>query len=115
MPQQNSRSAKKKTKLEMGFTQKIEATFKEFLHDVSKEKEETKEAASILKKHMRGQTTTKEERRMLKMQCYDLLKAVGIGIPLILIPGGSIIIPVLLRIAKKYKINILPSSFDKRD
>jgi len=35
----------------------------------------------------------------------------GIGIPFVLIPGASLLLPLVAKISKKYKINIFPSSF----
>jgi hypothetical protein len=41
----------------------------------------------------------------------DVIKIVGIGIPYMLIPGSTLLLALLVSIARKYKIEILPSSF----
>jgi hypothetical protein len=39
----------------------------------------------------------------------------GIGIPFILIPGASILLPAIIYVAKKHNVNIFPSAFNKDD
>ena len=84
-----------------------------FAEKLANEARETKEAAKIVHKHMRGEVVTPEEETALKEQFCDVLKMAGIGIPFALIPGASVLLPVLVVIAKKNNINILPSSFDE--
>ena len=52
-------------------------------------------------------------KKELKLQLYDLLKVMGVGVPFVMIPGASILIPFLLKIADKLGIDIIPSSFKK--
>ncbi len=40
-----------------------------------------------------------------------MLKIAGIGIPFILLPGASIIIPFILKAAEKRNIDLMPSNF----
>ena len=37
----------------------------------------------------------------------------GIGVPFVMIPGASILIPFLLKIAQKSGIDLIPRSFKK--
>ena len=83
----------------------------DFINKVAKETKETKEAAKIIKKYIKGQGITPEEDIILKRQIYDILKAVGIGVPFMLIPGSSILLPLIIKIAKRKGINLLPSAF----
>jgi hypothetical protein len=46
---------------------------------------------------------------------YDILKTLGVGIPFALIPGASILIPILIKVAQKKGINLLPSAFTEQD
>jgi len=87
-------------------------SIKDFLHKASHEIHETKEAGIILKKYSHGHSLSKDEKRLIKQQVFDVLKSVGIGIPFFLIPGASILLPILISIAKKHNINLLPSSFE---
>jgi len=84
-----------------------------FAEKLANEARETKDAAKIVHKHMKGEAVTPEEEVALKEQFYDVLKMAGIGIPFALIPGASVLLPILVVIAKKNNINILPSSFDE--
>jgi hypothetical protein len=48
---------------------------------------------------------------IFRNQMLDVIKILGIGIPFTVIPGSSLLLPLVIAIAKKYKIDILPSSF----
>ena len=48
---------------------------------------------------------------MLRTQVMDSLKILGIGIPFVLIPGASILMPILVRVARKHHIELMPSAF----
>lgn len=87
---------------------------KVFVKRISNEAKETKEAAGIIAKYARGEEITEEEEEALKKQFYDVLKMAGIGIPFTLIPGSSILLPLLVSVSKKKGINILPSSFEDK-
>ncbi len=41
----------------------------------------------------------------------DSLKIVGIGIPFVLIPGGSVLMAIIIRVADEHHINLMPSAF----
>ncbi|MCT4579822.1 MAG: LETM1 domain-containing protein [Flavobacteriales bacterium] len=84
-----------------------------FLHNMGTEAKETKEASKILVKFLREGKVEQEEEEELKQQVYDLLKMVGIGVPFFLIPGSSLLIPFLMKIAEKRGVNLFPSAFSK--
>ena len=88
---------------------------KKFFKNVKNEAIETKDAAKIIEKHLKGEDVTEEEEKLLKEQIYDILKIAGIGIPFALIPGASILLPIIIKFANKYNINILPSSFAEKE
>lgn len=90
---------------------KIEKALKDFAHKVGTEAEETKAAGLIIKRHLAGEKISAADNKILKAQMLDILKGVGIGIPILLVPGASIIVPVVLTIAKKHGINLMPSAF----
>lgn len=92
----------------------IEKAAKDFLLKMNQEAIETKEASIILHKYITTQKITKGEEKILKEQFYDVLKGLGIGIPFILIPGSTILIPLLIKISRKYNIDIFPSSFNQK-
>jgi hypothetical protein len=86
-----------------------------FAKKLSNEARETKEAAQIVAKYAKGEEITDEENKALKEQFYDVLKVAGIGIPFALIPGASVLLPLIVTFAKKKNINILPSSFQEEE
>lgn len=83
----------------------------DFLRKLKKEGTETSEAAAILKRYAMGKKVSKEEMEIFRNQMLDVIKILGIGIPFTIIPGSSLLLPLVIAIAKKYKIDILPSSF----
>lgn len=84
-----------------------------FLSNMGTEAKETHQASKILIKFIREGKVEKAEEVELKQQVYDLLKLVGIGVPFFLIPGSSLLIPFLLKIADKRGVKLLPSAFNK--
>ena len=82
-----------------------------FLTGLKNEAKDTKESSFIIGKYLVTQQITKTEERALKKQVADLFKIVGIGIPFILIPGATILIPFIIRVADKKGIDIIPSNF----
>ncbi len=87
----------------------IENTAHHFLQSVHKEGHNAKETAIIIKKYVVTGEITHDEEHMLKLQLADTLKIVGIGVPFVLIPGASIVMPILIKVAKKHNIDLLPS------
>jgi hypothetical protein len=90
---------------------KFRLFLKDFLSRLKQEGEETSEAYKILIRYAKGETISKEDCEKVKNQMIDVIKIVGIGIPYMLIPGSTLLLALLVSIAKKYKIEILPSSF----
>lgn len=101
------------------FVQKIKANrkkatqaMKTFAKDLGNEAKETREASKILVKFLMEGSVSPEEEKELKTQVYDLFKMAGIGIPFFLIPGSSLLLPFLIKVASRYGVNLLPTSFD---
>jgi len=85
---------------------------KEFLEQLKQEMGETKEGAAILTKMVSGKELTPEEATALSAQAKDLAK----GLPLLAIvaaPGGGIAAPVLVKLAKKFGIDLMPTAFQE--
>ncbi len=85
--------------------------YKNILKGLKTETIETKQASKIALKYISKGSITKEEEIELREQVYDILKTLGVGIPFALIPGASILIPILVKVAQKKGINLLPSAF----
>jgi len=91
---------------------KLIEAFDHFLKNMSVEAAETKEAAKLLQKYAQTGHLSEEEGEAFRRQMYDVLKMLGIGIPFFIIPGASIILPILIKLADKMDIHLLPSAFD---
>ena len=94
---------------------KIEAIIEEhahhFLQGIKTEYVGDKEAGSIIRKYIKEGKISEEEDHILKTQLMDSLKIVGIGVPFVLIPGASILMPILIKVASKHNIELMPSAF----
>ena len=95
--------------------QKIEVNAHHFVRGMKEEAKGTKEAAEIVGKYMKEREITPEEEKILKAQLWDTLKIVGVVVPFILIPGASIIIPILIKVAQKHNIELMPASFNQEE
>jgi LETM1-like protein len=94
---------------------KLTEAFDHFLKNMSVEAAETKEAAKLLQKYAQTGQLSEEEGEAFRKQMYDILKMLGIGIPFFIIPGASIILPILIKLADKMDIHLLPSAFDSEE
>ena len=88
--------------------------FTDFIVGVKNEAVDTKEASRIIIKYLSQQEITKKEEKHLKNQVFDLFKIVGIGIPFMLIPGATILIPFILKAAEKKGVDLFPSNFKSK-
>ena len=89
--------------------QHIEDSAHHLIISVHKEEANTKEAGFIIKKYLLTGNISHAEEKALRLQMADTLKIVGIVVPFVLIPGASIIIPILIKVAGKHNINLMPS------
>lgn len=87
--------------------------FRKILIGLKTETVETKQASRIAIKYISKGVITKQEEIELRQQVYDILKTLGIAVPFALIPGASLLMPFLVKIAKKKGVNLLPSAFNK--
>ena len=95
--------------------EKIEEGAHHFLHCIRIEYEDTKDAGKIVEKYMKGGKLTAEEEHVLKQQLVDSLKMVGVMVPFVLVPGASIIMPILIKVASKHNIELMPSAFNEKE
>lgn len=93
----------------------IEAIIEEhahhFLHGLKTEYTGDKEALVIIREYIKVGRISDEQSHVLKTQLADSLKIVGIGVPFVLIPGASIIMPILIKVAAKHNIELMPAAF----
>jgi len=86
-----------------------EATI-DFFQKLKVELGETKEGALLLAKMVRGEQLTPEEEQALTTQAQDI----GKGLPLLAIfvlPGGGIAAAALVKLAKKFGVDLMPTAF----
>lgn len=91
----------------------IEEHAHHFLHGIKAEYQGDKSAILIIRKYLSGHPINEEEYTLLKTQLSDSLKLLGIGIPFVLIPGASIVMPILIRVAEKHHIELMPAAFNE--
>lgn len=68
-----------------------------------------KEAREILIKFLDKKQLTEQEIDILKIQAFDILKSIGVGIPTVLLPFGLVFLFFIMHISKKLNIDLLPS------
>ncbi|WP_413532182.1 hypothetical protein [Empedobacter brevis] len=90
----------------------IEENAHHFLEGLKIEYTDDKNALHIIRLYIKNGKITEQEEVILKTQLLDTLKIVGIDIPFILLPGASIILPILIKVASKYNIQLIPSAFE---
>ncbi len=94
--------------------EKTNKAFQELIINLKTEVTETQVASKIFVKYIKEGNVTKKEEKELQTQVYDLLKVLGIGVPFALIPGASLLLPFLIKIAQKKGIKLLPTSFNEK-
>jgi hypothetical protein len=92
---------------------KIRKAIRSFLSNVMQEGKETVEAARIIRKYSSGQELTEDEILKVREQMVDTLKLAGIAVPFAVIPGSTLLLPLMVSVGRKYGIDILPSSFSE--
>jgi hypothetical protein len=84
-----------------------------FLIGLKNEASGSKETSRIIVKFISNNKISKEEEKHLKNQVYDIFKILGIGVPFMLIPGSTLLIPFIVKVAEKKGIDLIPSNFKK--
>jgi len=79
------------------------------------ERDQTIDMLRTYKNYVLGRNIDNEEMEAANRQIIDVFRASGLSI-MIILPGSVITIPFLVKVARKYNIELLPDSFlgDKR-
>jgi hypothetical protein len=96
----------------------VKEEIKRYAKGFKGEAKESKEAFLILGKYSRKEEITDEEKKLFKEQIIDILKGVGVVLPLQLIPlpfVSTILLIVMEKTLLSMGIKILPSSFYEKD
>lgn len=87
-----------------------------FFNILKKEYGDTKDLLPIIRKFIKTKTLSKQEKEIFQQQMKDNLKLLGLGaIAAIPIPGTMMLIPVIIQVAKKFKINLLPDVKEEKE
>ncbi len=87
----------------------IQQTLEKNFNRLMREVRETGELSVLLTRAARGQTLTREERRKVRAQLIDVVKAIP-ALAIFAAPGGILL---LIALAKVLPFNILPSAFQE--
>jgi len=108
----------KKSRLFLIFIQKnkeaVTHAFDVFFNGIKSEGINAKKTSLIIQNFATKGEISKEDEKFLKFYVVDLLKIAGIGIPFVLLPGASIIIPFVLKMAEKKNLDLIPSNFKSK-
>lgn len=92
-----------------------EVQSKLFFGTIKKEYGDTKDLLPILRKFIKTGSISEEEKKIFRKQMKDNLKLLGLGaIAAIPLPGTMLMIPVIIELAKKFNINLLPENTEPK-
>ena len=94
-------------------SEKSAKAFNFFFNSLRKEAIETKQASYLVVKFLKEGKLSKKEEKELKLQFYDVLKIMGVGIPFFMIPGSTVLVPFLIKLSRKLGLDIIPTFFKK--
>lgn len=80
---------------------------------LAQETVETKQMMRAYRDFLAGRAT-REEMQVANEQLRDVIKTMGLG-ALLVLPGSVLTLPVLVKLAERFGINIFPSAFKKDD
>lgn len=87
--------------------------FKQFFINLKKQFKHNANARRIIATYIKTNKISHEDQIILKRVITDSLKMVGLGGIVIPIPGGVALVVLLVKMAKKLNIDLLPSQFEK--
>lgn len=91
---------------------KIKESLMELKRCLAQEKDQTIDMLKVYKRCVSGGDVTADELSEANKQIVDVIRTSGLSI-LVMLPGSVITIPVLVKFARKYNIELLPDSFLK--
>lgn len=83
---------------------------KDFLTKFKQELSETKEGFGLLEKIVNAEELTAEEQSFLKQQAKDIVGGTFL-LGLFMLPGGAIATAAILKLSKKYNIELVPTAY----
>jgi hypothetical protein len=80
---------------------------------LAQEKEETREMLVIYRKFTQGDAS-KAEMKAANEQMVDVIKGLGLGV-FAALPFAPVTIPFIIKLGKRFGIEVLPSAFYEKD
>ncbi len=93
--------------------EKIKDGIRNFLEKIGQEGKEYNEIGQIIQSFIRTGKISKKDSKKVSEQLLDTLKMGGAA-SVWLVPGGSVLLIILIKLAEKWGINLLPSAFNKK-
>lgn len=92
------------------YVNRYKGELKLFIKKLREQFKHNKQARTILLAYSKSGTLTKEQSDILKDIARDVLKIVGLG-GIVVLPGGSLLMVFILKLAKILKVDVIPSQF----
>lgn len=92
------------------YISKYKNEMKLFLSKLKDQFKHNKQARQILLNYSKDRNLSKEDAETLKIISKDILKMLGLG-GIIILPGGSLLMVFIFKLAKLLKIDVIPSQF----
>ncbi len=93
--------------------ERIKNGIRDFLEKINQEGKEYKEIGQIIRSFIRTGKVSKKDSKKISKQLLDTLKMGG-SVSIWLVPGGSVLLIILIKLAEKWGINLSPSAFNKK-
>jgi len=96
------------------YINKHKGELKIFINKMKEQFKHNKQARDILLAYSKSGTLTPEQSSLLKDIAKDMLKIVGLG-GIVVLPGGSLLMVFILKLAKFLKLDVIPSKFKETE
>ncbi|WP_417335803.1 hypothetical protein [Halobacteriovorax marinus] len=94
-----------------GMLKRIRKALVSLKEALSQEGVETREMFQIYSRYTQGKAT-KKEMKVANEQLRDIVKSLGLGVLLVL-PFAPLTLPIIVKLGKRFGVDIIPSSFKK--
>ena len=94
----------------LGVSDFAQEKIKNGLEKLNNEIDQSTEAGNLLLRTLEGDKLTPKENGFLKQQMTEILGGTAL-VGIFFLPGGSLAVPAILALAKKFDIQLIPSSF----
>lgn len=96
------------------YVDKYKDELKVFIKKLKEQFKFNKQAREILTNYAKDGNISKEESILLKEISVDILKMLGLS-SVVILPGGSLLIVFIIKLAKILKVDVIPSQFSTKE